>query len=549
MKNKFIYIIALSALSIVSCVDIDLKPIDSYGVNVMSDTKSTNYIINLAYGRLMGGEAAYNYYGRAFIYLNDLVSDESDYIAGESTIAARFELDNFSYNASNENFSQVWPSIYNIITTCNSLLDVTKQTENPTAVGQALFLRSHSYFNLVRLFGGVPLMLKVPMTNEELKTARTMKRNSINEVYDQIVLDLENVVSNDLLPVSWAGDEKGRATKWAAETLLAHVYLTMAGPGTKYDGKKEKEWLTRASVLLNDIKVNSGLALESNYNNLWLVANEYTSPEIIFAVGCNGIDLPYGGIPGRYTTSYNPIDRVGWEFGWGNNVPSMKSYNSFDQNDTRKKSFTTSFVLTADRLNALSTSDIRTDELNKKYLARVSNITSIIKKFYPGDTVSYEYWQTSTGSRSIARPHLGKFAERAGNYDPFANVDDHNFTIYRYADVLLMLAEVENELNGPTALAYDAINKVRERAYGGKSGVGIDVTSGLDKEGFKNAVMAERKKELFQETKRWFDLLRWDNFMEVMTADGKNVHEYNRYFPIPQTERDKNPNLTQNPGY
>ncbi len=59
----------------------------------------------------------------------------------------------------------------------------------------------------------------------------------------------------------------------------------------------------------------------------------------------------------------------------------------------------------------------------------------------------------------------------------------------------------------------------------------------------------ERKKELFQETKRWFDLLRWNTFMEVMTADGKNVHEYNRFFPIPQTERDKNPNLSQNPGY
>lgn len=548
MKNKLKYYIALSAfttLSFVSCVDIDLKPIDSYGVNVMSDPKSTNYIINLAYGRLMG-RGAYEYYGRSFIYLNDLVADEADYIAGESTVAARYELDNFSYNASNENLTQVWPSIYDVVTTCNSLLDFTDPAVNPTAAGQALFLRSHSYFNLVRLFGGVPLMLKVPMTNAELTIAQTMKRNTINEVYDQIVMDLENVVSKDMLPTAWSGSEKGRATRWAAKTLLAHVYLTMAGPGTKYEGKKENLWLNRALELLKDVKLNSGLSLEANYNDLWLVAKEYTNTETVFAIGCNGKDLSFGGIPGRYTTSYNPIDRVGWEFGWGNNVPSLKNFNSFDQNDTRKKSFNTYFILSADRLNALTTSDIRTDASGKKYLARVSSITSIIKSFYPGDTVRYEYWQTNTGNRIIARPHLGKFSERAGNYDPFPNVDDHNYQIYRFADVLLMLAEVENELNGPTTIAYDAINEVRKRAYNSQGSYQL---SGLNKDSFKAAVVAERKKEFFQEAKRWFDLLRWDTYMEVMTADGKNVREYNRYFPIPQTERDKNTNLSQNPGY
>ncbi len=548
MNTKFRYIISLIALLTCSCVDLDLKPVDRYGVNVMSDPSSTNYIMNLAYGRLMG-RGAYEYYGRAFIYLNDLVADEADYVPGESYVAARLELDNFAYNASNENVTQVWPSIYDVITTCNSLLDVTSQDLNPTAVGQALFLRSHSYFNLVRLFGGVPLVLSVPMTNEELSNAGKMKRNSINEVYDQIVKDLENVVSNNLLPVSWPGNEKGRVTKWAAETLLAHVYLTLAGPGTQYTDKKESQWLNRALELLKDVKDNGQFSLEPNYNDLWLVAKEYTNTEVIFDIGCNGIDLPYGGIPGRYTTSYTPIDRAGWEFGWGNNVPSLKSFNSFDNKDSRKKAFITSFVLNEDRLKALTTSDVQTDDNGKLKLARVSNVTSIIKYFYPGDTVTYEYWQTSTGNRNIARPHLGKFADRGGVYDPFPNVDDHNFIVYRYADVLLMLAEVENEINGPSALAYSAANEVRKRAFNGQSGQGIEFSPGMDKATFRLEIMKERKKELFQETKRWFDLLRWNTFMEVMTADGKNVHEYNRFFPIPQTERDKNPNLSQNPGY
>jgi hypothetical protein len=548
MKTKIKYIVSIAAILASSCVDIDLKPIDNYGVNVMSDPKSTNYIINLAYGRLMG-RGAYEYYGRAFIYLNDLTSDDADYIAGESPNAQRTELDLFTYNASNENIVQVWPSAYDLITTCNSLLDVTKQEQNPTAVGQALFLRSLCYFNLVRLYGGVPLYLSVPMTNEELSNASRKKRNSINEVYDQIVKDMENVVSNNMLPSVWAGDEKGRASKWAAETMLAHIYLTMASPGTEYTGKKETEWLQRALVLLKDIKDNSSLALEPNYNSLWLVANEYTNSEVIFDIGCNGRDLPNGGIPGRYTTSYNPIDRAGWANGWGNNVPSLSSFNSFDSKDTRKKAFVTSFVLSADRLSALSGSDIDRDASNRLNLARVSTVTSIIKHFYPGDTVSYEYWQTASGQRHIARPHLGKFADRSGVYDPFPNVDDHNFIIYRYADVLLMFAEVENELNGPTALAYSAINEVRTRAFGGESGTGIDIPAGLDKTAFKNELMKERRKEFFQEAKRWFDLLRWNTFMEVMTADGKNVHEYNRYFPIPQPERERNPNLEQNLGY
>jgi starch-binding outer membrane protein, SusD/RagB family len=540
MKNiiRFLFLIII-VFSIPSCVDLDLDPLDTYGSNIFDDENSTNLILNQAYSLLPGSGAGYGYYGRNLIFMADLSADDADYLMGESVFQERFELDDLNWTATNTHIRGLYPDIYRKITVCNSITDKVNQDDNPSAIGQALFLRSLGYFNLVRFYGGVPLITTQPETEEELAASEIQPRASINEIYDLIVADMENVVSNNLLPDKWPAMENGRATSGAAKTLLANIYLTLAGPGTEYNGKKENEWLARASQLLKEVRDSNVYQLEANYMTLWDPDLEYTNKETIFMAGNDG--LLDGGSPGRYTTNYTPIDRAGWQYGWGNNIPAWDVFNSFDESDLRTKAYNTFFILGSERLDALSTADVKTDGSGNKYLQRTSAITSNVKDFYPGDTVSYEYWQTEGGLKHIARPHLGKFMKYGQNSDPFANVDDNSFIIYRYADVLLMLAEAEFDLNGSTADAVDAINQIRKRAYGSD---GFAVTSVT-----RELIRDERKKELFQEAKRWFDIVRWDIFEDVLAAQGKNVKSTNRYFPIPQPEIDKNPALVQNPGY
>ena len=144
-----------------------------------------------------------------------------------------------------------------------------------------------------------------------------------------------------------------------------------------------------------------------------------------------------------------------------------------------------------------------------------------------------------------------------------------NFPVIRYADVLLLNAEVLNELNGPTATAYNSINLVRARAHGVYTGGGnytnhaYDLTPGLSQSDFREAVFLERRKEFIQESNRWFDLVRRgvntstgnsyliDALKKLPGKTGAFLPTANRdtLYPIPQTEISLNPKLTQNPGW
>jgi starch-binding outer membrane protein, SusD/RagB family len=124
-----------------------------------------------------------------------------------------------------------------------------------------------------------------------------------------------------------------------------------------------------------------------------------------------------------------------------------------------------------------------------------------------------------------------------------------NFPVLRYADILLLYAETLNEISGPTADAYAAINKVRTRAYGG---VPHDLAPELSQAEFRDAVFLERRKEFVQEANRWFDLVRSGTLVEALKkipAKEPNVSDKNYLYPIPQVEIDLNPLLKQNPGW
>lgn len=515
MKNKFIILLA-SLVIFFSCVNLDTLPEDSYGSNVLQNPQSAGMVVNAAYSYLTD----YSYYGRAFIYLNDIVSDDSEYVPGLSIFPDRVELDEFTYNPNHINLSEVYARAYKSIAVCNRILDNWIDGHDSNVKGQALFLRSLNYFNLVRLFGGVPLITTMDVPVEYFFD---IKRASIDEVYTLIFADLSTIIEDNLLPETWYEANLGRADLWAAHTLLSKAYLTAASEGTHYMGDKSGFWQEAASHA-KIVMDQSGRRLEADYKTIWLRGNLYTNTEVIFALGANGINNADGGVPGRYYRSYEPID-PGFNEGWGNNIPQLGLYNSFNNSDYRKDvGFLTYFVA-------------------RDTLERATGT------FLPGDTVSYQHWIPS----HIRRPHLRKFYYDPGPVNNYsANVDGVHFMILRFADVLLMFAEAENEVNGSTNDAIEAINKIRRRAF--KEDIyavgSQDVPTGISQTDIRQLIRTERRKELHHEAQRWFDLVRWDIYVETMQAAGKtNVAEHHRYFPLPQVEIDKNPNLRQNDGY
>lgn len=148
-------------------------------------------------------------------------------------------------------------------------------------------------------------------------------------------------------------------------------------------------------------------------------------------------------------------------------------------------------------------------------------------------------------------PQLGKYIDFNGSNGCWSS--DNNFPILRYADVLLMFAEAENELNGPTQAAYDAVNSIRARARGegADPNVILPDLEGLSQDEFRQAVYDERVWELCFEAHGWFDLVRTDRLAsELENAPGRMAPDSRfNLFPIPQQALDRNPQLTQNDGY
>ncbi|WP_421828669.1 RagB/SusD family nutrient uptake outer membrane protein [Larkinella sp.] len=151
---------------------------------------------------------------------------------------------------------------------------------------------------------------------------------------------------------------------------------------------------------------------------------------------------------------------------------------------------------------------------------------------------------------TVVQSRTGAFADKYWDWTPCGNSQArNNFMVIRYADVLLMYAEALNELNGPTADAFAAINQVRARARNGVATAVPRDLAGLTKEQFRDVVLQERSWELCFEGHRRWDLLRTGKYLDVIRKSGIQAEEKHLLYPIPQNEIDVNPALVQNPGY
>ncbi len=324
----------------------------------------------------------------------------------------------------------LWERCYMGIERANMLLE---NIDNATAVaqdkrdvikGQAIFLRAYYYFLLVEHFGGVPLKLKSTKSpSEEL-----LPRSTIAEVYAKVVTDMKLAIGS-LKPISSYGFN-GRISKTAAQGILARIYLTMAGAPLK-DVTKYAE----AKTLLEEVINSNEHDLSPSYSQIFInhSQDKYDIKECLWEAEFAGNRTSSFTEEGTLG-SYLGIPSSDNEIGFGSNLirTTKKLYDVYDDLDARRDWSIASF----------------------KYVTTTANgVTTTVKENY----TAAQIYNRSPGKW---RREYELLKPKNTSYTPT------NFPILRYSDILLMYAEVDNELNGPQAKAIEFVNKVRRRGWG-----------------------------------------------------------------------------------
>lgn len=220
--KKYIYIL-LSSLSLISCTDsfFDLEPSTSVATEKVYQTASDfNVAVIGCYSKL---QSQVNFYIECCEYR----SDNLNLSAPTSGTQDRYDIDHFSEKPSNGILDDYWANFNNNIYRCNMVLDriddaTFEESLKKQYKGEVLFIRALSYFNMYRIWGGVPVARKVVSVNEALN----IPRSSEEEMFQYIAGDLQSIVDENMLPDSYTGNDIGRVTSGAVKALLGKVYLT-----------------------------------------------------------------------------------------------------------------------------------------------------------------------------------------------------------------------------------------------------------------------------------------------------------------------------------
>lgn len=424
-------------------------------------------------------------YHSTFWVAQGLASDE---LLNNQLGAPQFDqLGTFTHTPQNSGLEEIWAMHYKTITIANIAISRIPGISMNAAlksrlVGEAKFLRGLMYFNLVRMFGEIPLI-----TEENAPLLPTVA--SVDDIYAQIISDLNDAAVS--LPLNYpVGNGRGRATQGAANSILAKVYLT------------QKNWQMAASTAKKVIDSNQ-YELWQDYADVFKLANR-NGKEAIFSVGFGDAG---GAIifweAGQFSVRLLPpqlsdegvVNAQGWQ------IPTQHLYNDFEADDRRRE---------------------------------VTFITEI---------------NGPNGTTTI-RPYIQKYWDRIA--EPKGNETSNDFPVIRYAEVLLIYAEANNEL-GNAPLAHQYINMVRRRArFDGTAYVNaVPDYVGLSKEQMREAILKERRLEFVAEGQRWFDLARTGTLEQKVPLAKPGVTPTAKHyrFPIPQREIDLNTNLKQNNGY
>lgn len=418
MKARIIFI-AATALAVVSCskfLDIRMEAtMPSAGIDY-SKTDNIFLPVSAAYASMRLSEGrAQNYVG-----VMEIVSDDADKGSSESDGPTVAQLDNFTYGPDNVHVEQMWNYYYDISSAANYAIEsmdlfaeaITSESGQQMVAecrGEAKIIRAYAYFNLLRLFGRVPIIDR-SMSASELAS---MQVSSVDSVYDFIYKDLDAAIA--VVPESHT-DYKGRYNKYTAMALKAKVALY------------RKDW-TEAARLTDAIIASGRFSLMSRFKDAFNVENEYGS-ESLMEVGSSDLGQSTGGMPlCYYAFIQGPRGNKEPFQGWGYKVPSQRLVDFLDA---------------------------RQDHVRKAVTLLVRGETTPEGDFIdPGCANPYYNGKVYVPTRLNNR-----------SYNAYGL--DHNMRLLRYADVLLMHAEAmaQGAAISPASgySAAVALNEVRSRA-------------------------------------------------------------------------------------
>jgi starch-binding outer membrane protein, SusD/RagB family len=471
-----------------------------------NDPSVAEDLVTGAYSSLIyidpGGGWNYDTHGISFIAATNIMSDDADKGSTPSDQPGIDELDNFKETAGNQFVAALWNGYYVGIARTNNALNALRAAPLDSATikrltGEMRFIRAYYYFNLVRFYGGVPIVLYVPNGPKAANSDTTLiSRAPVADVYNKVIIPDLTFAMNSLPLRSQAAS--GRITKGAAETLLAKVYMYL------------NNW-QQVMSLTQDVIASNQYSLVPDYFSIWKQAGD-NNAESIFEIETGEFNNADAGIP-LYSECQGPrnfganwdnpsfsFDPTG-DLGWGFCTPSTSLINAYEPGDVRKAA-------------------------------------TIIFVNQDSSTTLWDGFVIPPGT-GVQAPYYNYKAYHSEKFESFFNNRDRkekNVHLLRYAEVLLMNAEAATHTGGD---AMTPLSMVRARA-------GLTTSSATLADIWK-----ERRVELALEHDRFFDIVRQGRAAVVMQAAGKNfIAGKNELLPIPGTQIALSGGLLkQNPGY
>ena len=505
--NKLFYLVF--ALAFLGCSDLEEDPVGLLAPEGFFRTvDDIQTAVNGAQTHAINEE----FWGRK---LSIALMLRSDMVNLQSSQTRRVEMDQLTTTDDNEMVFDPWERGYQGIAAANLAIDgarsvdVPDEEKNPVTA-QAYFHRAFYYFHFVRLHGAIPYL---DDTNfQDAEGATTLSSTPPEQVYANILADLE-------FAKTWLPDtQPSRAipSKAAASSYIALVHLTIGNYQAAFD--EAQEVISNASAY--------GLALDPDFQTLFNANLIDGSQEPIFALDYNNFEAPDNAYDQTAPMTGIRGDDRNQGGGWSVAVPTLAVYESFEPGDYRR---TVSF-----------------DE----------------EASIDGQVVDFSEFTISGHEHAANQPYIAKYTRFPGPFDRGnARATSHNYSMLRYAELLLIAAEAAVE-TGNNGLALNYVNQVRARARAGgvtATGAGVeifvepsDVPADLTGTVTVEDVLEERRIELAFEGKRWYDIARRRLGPTVYSANGlegakDNFSEVDYLMPIPFEELLRNPNLTQNP--
>lgn len=421
MKRILFLLIAVLSIGVFSCNKfLDTVPTDSLTQTFYYNTESKlNSALAGVYQPLMSS----GLYGDNLFDQLGAATDESFYRMTAMTSGVQV----YSFDYGNGDINNFWTQLYQGIENANILIKNINiaemdSTKRQMILGEALFLRGYYYFLLASNFGDVPLKIQPTPSVTDVNIART----PVKEVYNQILSDMQAAESK--VNTATAIGYGGRVSKTTVEGILARVCLTMAG----YPVLDESKYAD-ALAWAKKVQASGEHSLNPSYRQVFINLHQdlYDVKESMWEAEAKGTGVEGFGITRRVGNT--------------NGIPLSANYDVIG--------YCYGFISSTAKLyNLYAPGDLRRD-------------WSIAPFSYNSATtpVSYSYFTSAQLYNRVD----GKF-RREYELSPVKNKNTTpiNFPILRYADVLLMLAEAENHINGPTSAAYDAINQMRRRGFG-----------------------------------------------------------------------------------